>query len=690
MKILSKLYHFLGGIYFTIVLIGSVALFVIAGTIVESQTHSHLYAAKWTYGNPVFALLLWGFFINILFSATRRWPFQVKHVPFLTTHFGLLMVLGGALIKSYVGQQGTMNLIEGSASDRIYEINTHAIFAEKRGESSPRLYTLPSHLTHPLEIADDHDGLQLSLLAYTPHSTQKFATWVKDNFLTVDGWEPIPIKDTSDPVTFDQLQPQITVNPGEGSESWEIYALRSRDAEACVDKLSKNIKMPSLSFIEDKEGSVHIHAFDRHGPLWNQIFTCQNFQSLYAYDDGFGGYAVQVDIPKVAVPNMEIIIAQLSQELNEAVVGNALLAPPLQIFQKSCQSLNIDFVKTFVNFLVQWDEAGGWLFPSSVKLSSDLTPVFQNLDMSQDDIAPACQWTVRLFDQIGPDLQRGDDIMKVLRKRKWPLMASLEEMIAQHNFNAEDRTHQILSLLTQQIFSTASMLPSIEFDLLIDPAKENVRLYSAYLRAYDIHLRSIISPSFATASRVADTSAPNSTFTLETSVVPIGTPLPPEKKLEDNVPLITVQAKRGPIKQTITLAYDRSAAGLKWPILNGQYLLRFQPKYSHIPYRVRLRQARQINYAHSGQPYSYESDLIITDQRNGKSIEKTISMNHVHETHDGYRFYLSNMALANESGVKRVQLVVNHDPAKYWLTYPGAIIMCCGIVLLFSLRPYKK
>ena len=65
-------------------------------------------------------------------------------------------------------------------------------------------------------------------------------------------------------------------------------------------------------------------------------------------------------------------------------------------------------------------------------------------------------------------------------------------------------------------------------------------------------------------------------------------------------------------------------------------------------------------------------------------------MNNVHETWEGYRFYLSNISPSGEESVKRIQLVVNHDPAKYWLTYPGAIILSIGILLLFWLWPYGK
>ncbi len=59
-------------------------------------------------------------------------------------------------------------------------------------------------------------------------------------------------------------------------------------------------------------------------------------------------------------------------------------------------------------------------------------------------------------------------------------------------------------------------------------------------------------------------------------------------------------------------------------------------------------------------------------------------MNEVHETSDGYRFYLSGMGPLDRYGVKNVQLVVNRDPAKYLLTYPGAILVSLGILLLYK------
>ena len=160
----------------------------------------------------------------------------------------------------------------------------------------------------------------------------------------------------------------------------------------------------------------------------------------------------------------------------------------------------------------------------------------------------------------------------------------------------------------------------------------------------------------------------------------------PSKKIEENTPRITFKTQSGDF---FCLTYDKHGEGLKWPILHGKYLTRFQPKFTDLPYKVRLRQARQINYPNTNQPYSFESDLIFTDLKTGAETQKTISMNNVYETWDGYRFYLANIA-RQEGSANHIQIVVNRDPAKYWLTYPGAIVLSLGILLLFWLRPSRN
>lgn len=171
---------------------------------------------------------------------------------------------------------------------------------------------------------------------------------------------------------------------------------------------------------------------------------------------------------------------------------------------------------------------------------------------------------------------------------------------------------------------------------------------------------------------------PHKKMTFESPLATTYTPSEPPIKWEDHRPLLTLKSG----DETFSLLFDPQGSDLKQPLQNGNYLLRYQPDSVKIPYRLRVRQARQINYPGTNQPYSYEADVLF---KNGSGIEEkvTLSMNNVHETQDGYRFYLAGLS-PNEDGVlKRVQIVVNYDPVKYILTYPGACFLVLGVILLF-------
>ena len=202
------------------------------------------------------------------------------------------------------------------------------------------------------------------------------------------------------------------------------------------------------------------------------------------------------------------------------------------------------------------------------------------------------------------------------------------------------------------------------------------------MRSFGLHYRSLISEELPIPDNA---SAPPS---LECPVTRVYQPLPPIAKLEDQRPLIRVHvATSDGFEQDVDLAFDPFGQGLKWPILGGRYLARFQPRFTSIPYQVHVRHSEQINYPSTGQPYSYEANIAV----HGATVANTqLSMNHVHETWDGYRFYLANLTPGDESSAKRVQLVINQDPAKYWLTYPGGLFVSLGMLGLFWFRPRAR
>jgi hypothetical protein len=858
---MKRVYHFLGSIQFAILLIALTALFVAAGTFLEAQSDSHLYSASLTYQNPVFLALIWGFFINILFSALRRWPFQSKHIPFLTTHLGLLMLLSGVIIKSYWGTQGSMSVIEGGTSHRIFLPNTYSLLVEKKDPSKPSGKNQSTFVFDQwMKRKVSFDDVEIRLVDYSGHSYEHKQTWIKGPQAIISGLNPIPVihypsdekilpegykvhfhHDESQPWKILAIKtPQVAeaakefylqglivqisdtktgsilskmpLNEvlGGGIKEGDYQLLFSLDwnfasplltvdvnGEKIAISLSgpdslinKNIsnphrgkipltfdleRDPAILMVQDDQEDDHLFFFNPHGEIHAAAFKNDQLQSLVVYDDGFGGYAVQTafpfdDFPSSRKDKEQAELLRLAVHLRRSLEKNPNLSPPLQMLKKSAEKNKTDFASATLNFLHVWDASSQLLLETFA--NDRLHPIVQRLDWDQipEMEQYACGWLCQLLDEMEEQMKEGKSFVKILKERGWPFVRQFAEMDPQD-------IDSMITLFSQQMIAASAQLPPPN----IMPGTISAKALSAYLRAYGITLdnirqsvdspavlrqyhaarvyndsvRKILSPlekqpakvlaklihSMPEDSRLLeeikkayayyqkhvrvpdinilpqplemgqvliDYAPLDETFlsleeskalsaSLNSKEIVLETPLtlsqskiPALKKWEDNYPLATLEIRKGKVKEYFTLTYDKYGTGLAWPILNGDYTLRFQPLFLEIPYKIRLHDARQINYPGTNQPYSYESDIIVTDKRDQSKVEKTISMNNVHETDDGYRFYLASLSPPQEVAPQRVQIVVNHDPAKYILTYPGAIILTLGIVLLFWMRPYKK
>lgn len=865
MKGLLRLYHFLGSIHFAITLIALTAVFVAAGTFLEAHTESHLFSASFTYHNPVFLALIWGFFINILVSALRRWPFEIKYIPFLTTHLGLLMLLGGVIIKSYFGTQGSMSMIEGGSSSRIFLPNTYALHVEKKDPKNPgKKIQMDYPFDKLVKQKVKFDNVEIRLADYAPHSQERRQSWIKDNQLFISGLKQIPV------INFQDYQELTTVTKArfhhENATPWNIIAISTNQVDEAAKQaylqgltvqisdtrtgqiiskiplaealsgprdigpyktvfsldwnfsllngledpalsiemngekmvvalagesslINRNVsspyrgrlpltidltREPTLLFIQDDQEDDYLFFFNPYGEIHTTIFKNDNLQSLAAYDDGFGGYAVHTafpfdDFPSSRHDKEQAELLRLATQLRRSLEKNPELSPPLQLMKNGVNE-NSDFAAVILHFLQAWESSYQLLYSSSYlgKLHSTIQQLDWNTVPQQEQYA--CGWLCTLLEDMEKQMQEGKSFSQLLEERGWPFVQQFSGL------DAAD-TDQMITLFAQQLFAAAEQLPQPP----VMPAMIPEKALSAYLRAYGITMgnirqpaispktvrtyhamrvyndtvRKILSPldqqppkmlalfinSLTKDSRLLgeiknayivfqkhngqteinflpsshemgkilvhfaplddkpltihetdklSASLNRKDVTLETPLTLKQKKIPALQKWEDNHPLATLEIKSGRRKEYFTLTYDKYGTGLAWPILGGEYTLRYQPLFVEIPYKVRLHDARQINYPGTNQPYSYESDIILTDLKDLSKTEKTISMNNVHETRDGYRFYLASLSPPLEVAPQRVQIVVNHDPAKYILTYPGALIMSLGILLLFWMRPYKK
>ncbi|MBA3603424.1 MAG: cytochrome c biogenesis protein ResB [Parachlamydiaceae bacterium] len=648
---INRLYHFLGGITFAMLLIATTACVVIVGTFLESTTDSHRYAAQLTYGSPLFSLLLCGFFINILISALRRHPFKKRHIPFLITHLGMLMVLAGVLTKNFFGVQGTMTILEGSGSQHIFLKDKPSLLVESKNEKEPQFYTFNPNfsrysLLNPLngiDVKPFEDELTITLIDYAPNSYETVETWIKGSYTSIYSLRPAPVHIVIYP--HDELPSPARIDLPQSKENpWNMLALVS-DYDS-TEIIAKKTYVNAIKIIIHKMFSGELIYQGALSNLLNDTVSTP-----------FGKLSAQLDFSWSILkgfdkPTLYVDLADGNKDDKIAIA--------------------LDGDDALLN-------RNAFPFVGKGKMTVDLTanPTLLMVKDSQNDVhllafskhgQVACSSCTQ--GNLGAISAYDDGYLG------YSLEAKLEGV--EGSFNRKMREYVFLSTMRSERDDRDERTKQMSSEILL----------SCYLRAYGHDSENSL-PDL-NKFKINQSDIQSLPLVLESPLEVRHRAIPPSKKLEDNVPCVVLRLKKGSKEEIVSLRFDPTGSGFKWPVLNGEFIVRFQPLLQEIPYRLRLRQARQINYATSTQPFSYESDLIVTDRSKNHSVESQISMNNVHETWDGYRFYLSNISPADNGSLKRIQLVVNQDPAKYFLTYPGAGIMILGILLLFFRKNSKS
>lgn len=250
-------------------LIALFALSVIAGTIIESLSASHKLASRLIYSHPFFLAILWGVFVNILFATLKRYPFKRGHIPFIITHIGLLMVIGGTLLKISFGLQGSLTLKEGDVVKEFFLDDSRAISIRDKGSDTWKQTPLKTSLLGRLKTSYP----DFNIKGYAPHGDELFEGWIKGDKLVILGLAPLPLN---------------------LSGKWEDKTLLAlEDAEKVKSLLEK---LPALIFFKEKEGGELVLDIDAEGNIASTSFPKGIFPRLYAYDDGFKGYTLPLKL----------------------------------------------------------------------------------------------------------------------------------------------------------------------------------------------------------------------------------------------------------------------------------------------------------------------------------------------------------------------------------------------------------
>lgn len=122
-----------------------VAAVVAWGTVVESKYNAEM-ARIVVYNSTWFTALMGLLWLNILFATLSRYPFKKHHTGFVITHLGLLLTLGGGVLTTQYGIDGTLAVTEGD-TDNVVALSGLAFGLAPEGSSNYKTIEIKRRLS---------------------------------------------------------------------------------------------------------------------------------------------------------------------------------------------------------------------------------------------------------------------------------------------------------------------------------------------------------------------------------------------------------------------------------------------------------------------------------------------------------------------------------------------------------------
>lgn len=106
-KLINKFWRFLSSFQLGIPVLSTITILIAWGTIVESQ-YDAFTAKKLIYDSWMMWLAMGMMVCNLVVVVVDRWPWQLRHYPFITVHAGLVLIIFGGYVTSKFGLDGQM------------------------------------------------------------------------------------------------------------------------------------------------------------------------------------------------------------------------------------------------------------------------------------------------------------------------------------------------------------------------------------------------------------------------------------------------------------------------------------------------------------------------------------------------------------------------------------------------------
>ncbi len=156
--------YLLGSLNLAVILLITIAGAIAFATIMESKFDSKV-AGYYIYNAAWFNFWLMGLALNLLCAALTRWPWQRKHLGFVVTHAGIILLLSGAVIGKTLGFEAFVTLDKTKPPEsRLFmrdNVLTIATSGGVHGEMPIDTDLRPPTEKHPLTLPLENSALRL-------------------------------------------------------------------------------------------------------------------------------------------------------------------------------------------------------------------------------------------------------------------------------------------------------------------------------------------------------------------------------------------------------------------------------------------------------------------------------------------------------------------------------------------------
>lgn len=164
---LKTLMKFLASLKLAVIVIISIAIITAIGTFVEAKYDAYA-AKKLVYDTPWMYLIMGLLAVNLIAVMVDRWPWRVRHLPFLAAHVGILFLLLGSHLTARYGLDGSLVVPIGGKSNLVSLPETDVVaYATFDGDKYTKIFSQevdfflkPPTLEKPFAIPTQGDPIE--------------------------------------------------------------------------------------------------------------------------------------------------------------------------------------------------------------------------------------------------------------------------------------------------------------------------------------------------------------------------------------------------------------------------------------------------------------------------------------------------------------------------------------------------